>query len=142
MVPQLTTVSGHGITLAFSPFMGFPGAVANFSNHVFAVELDTILSPEFADINDNHVGIDMNNLNKEGINKSLHLISGDPMQVWIEYDGAEEQLNATLALLCYPKPEIPLLSISLDLSSVFMDSMYMGFSSSTGAIASSHYILG
>nr|DAD28260.1 TPA_asm: hypothetical protein HUJ06_029728 [Nelumbo nucifera] len=167
MVPQLTTVSGHGIALAFSPFMGFPGAVAsqhlglfsetnngNFSNHVFAIELDTILSPEFDDINDNHVGIDVNNLksiestpaayysSKEGINKSLHLISGDPMQLWIEYDGVEKQLNVTLAPLYYPKPEIPLLSTSLDLSSVFMDSMYVGFSSSTGSIASSHYILG
>ncbi|XP_019055364.1 PREDICTED: L-type lectin-domain containing receptor kinase V.9 [Nelumbo nucifera] len=167
MVPQLTTVSGHGIALAFSPFMGFPDAVANqylglfnetnngdFSNHVFAVELHTILSPKFANIYDNHVEIDMNNLqsiesilaayysSKEEINKSLHLISGDPMQVWIEYDGVEKQLNVTLAPLYYPKPEIPLLSTSLDLSSVFMDSVYVGFSSSTGAIASSHYILG
>nr|DAD31554.1 TPA_asm: hypothetical protein HUJ06_010405 [Nelumbo nucifera] len=147
--------------------MGFPGAVASqylelfnetnngdFSNHVFIVELDTILSPEFVDINDNHFGIDVNNLkliestpmayysSKEGINKNLHLISGDPMQVWIEYDGVEKQLNVTLAPLYYPEPEIPLLSTSLDLSSVSMDSMYVGFSSSTGAIASSHYILG
>nr|DAD30146.1 TPA_asm: hypothetical protein HUJ06_031614 [Nelumbo nucifera] len=125
-----------------------------FFDGVFAIDLDTILSLEFADINDNHVGIDVNNLkliestpttyysSKDGINKSLHLISGDPMQVWIEYDGVEKQLNVTLAPLYYPKLEIPLLSTSLDLSSIFMDSMYMGFSSSTGAIASSHYILG
>nr|DAD23834.1 TPA_asm: hypothetical protein HUJ06_025297 [Nelumbo nucifera] len=131
--------------------MGFPGAVASqylglfnetnngdFSNHVFAIELE-ILSPEFTDINDNHVGIDVNNLksiestpvpyysSKEGINKSLHLI--------------KKQLNVTLAPLYYPKPGIPLLSTSLELSSIFMDSMYVGFSSSIGAIISSHYIL-
>ncbi|KAJ6968007.1 hypothetical protein NC653_036062 [Populus alba x Populus x berolinensis] len=40
------------------------------------------------------------------------------------------------------KPTLPLLSTSLDLSSVMLDSMYVGFSSSTGAVASSHYILG
>ncbi|XP_010262571.1 PREDICTED: L-type lectin-domain containing receptor kinase IV.1-like [Nelumbo nucifera] len=169
MVRGATNVSGHGIAFAFSPSLEFSGAVASqylglfnlptnngnsSNNQVFAIELDTILSPEFSDIDDNHVGIDVNSprsikaapaayyWSEEGKNKSLVLVSGDPIQVWIEYDGVKQQLNVTLAPLANPKPDLPLLSTSIDLSSVFVDSMYVGFSSSTGAVASSHYILG
>ncbi|CDP13824.1 unnamed protein product [Coffea canephora] len=35
----------------------------NKTNHVFAVELDMIQSEDFHDINNNHVGIDINGLN-------------------------------------------------------------------------------
>ncbi|CAL5076967.1 unnamed protein product [Urochloa decumbens] len=34
----------------------------NASNHIFAVELDTIQNTEFQDINDNHIGIDVNGI--------------------------------------------------------------------------------
>ncbi|GMH19052.1 hypothetical protein Nepgr_020893 [Nepenthes gracilis] len=34
----------------------------NFTDHVFAVEFDTFRDLEFDDINDNHVGIDLNSL--------------------------------------------------------------------------------
>ncbi|OAY57845.1 hypothetical protein MANES_02G129300v8 [Manihot esculenta] len=132
--------AGQGFAFTISPSAEFTGAWAigylglfNLtnkglsSNHVFAVELDTILTPEFNDINDNHVGIDVNGLisnvsapvayfpDKERENKSLELRSGNPR---------------------------PLLSTAIDLSPVFMDSMYVGFSSSTGTLASYHYILG
>ncbi|KAF8397435.1 hypothetical protein HHK36_016351 [Tetracentron sinense] len=167
MVPELPNVSGHGIVFTISPSMEFTGAMAsqymglfnpttngNSLNHVFAIELDTIRSPEFGDIDSNHVGVDVNGLTsiesatatffsaKEGKNKSLGLISGDPMQVWIDYDGVEKKINVTLAPMGTSKPSHPLLSTSIDISSIILDSMYVGFSSSTGAVASSHYILG
>ncbi|KAH1066893.1 hypothetical protein J1N35_031880 [Gossypium stocksii] len=40
------------------------------------------------------------------------------------------------------KPSQPLLSTTVDLSNVFLDPMYVGFSSSTGEVVSSQYILG
>ncbi|KAJ6715957.1 hypothetical protein OIU74_008654 [Salix koriyanagi] len=64
------------------------------------------------------------------------------MSLWIDYDEVERLLNVTVAPITSTKPAMPLLSTSLDLSSVMLDSMYVGFSSSTGAVASSHYILG
>ncbi|KAI3987065.1 hypothetical protein MKX01_036855 [Papaver californicum] len=165
VVSECRDLSGHGIAFVVAPQRGLPGALAsqylglfnestngNITNHVVAVELDTIYNGEF-DIDDNHVGIDINDLKSvssssakyftsKGNSKNLSLISGEPMLVWIEYDGLEKQLNVTLALMNMPKPEIPLLSLSQDLSTIVSDSMYVGFSSSTGSVLTSHYILG
>ncbi|PKI54209.1 hypothetical protein CRG98_025442 [Punica granatum] len=132
---------GHGIAFLAAPQMGFPGSLpsqylglfnatsnGNTTNHVFAIELDTIESTEFQDINNNHVGIDINSLvsahaapagyypdGGAGKFENLTLISGRPMQVWVDYDGTEKRINKT---------------------------MFVGFSSSTGSFTSSHYILG
>lgn len=65
-------VSAHGLAFALSSTMDFvsdahPGpylgltnikSKGNGANQIFAVELDTIKNPQFADIDDNHVGID------------------------------------------------------------------------------------
>ncbi|KAK6927010.1 Serine-threonine/tyrosine-protein kinase, catalytic domain [Dillenia turbinata] len=167
MVPELDNkASGHGIAFTVSPSTDFSAATAgeylglfNYSNnghpsnHVFAVELDSILSPEFNDINDNHVGIDVYSLksnysapvtyvSRGGENRSLELISGDPIQVWIDYDGEEKLINVTVAPAGMEEPKHPLISTSMDLSLIFLDSMYVGFSAATGAIASNHYVLG
>lgn len=69
------------------------------------------------------------------------LISGDPIQVWIDYDGFSKLISVTLAPINIPKPKQPLLSIAIDLSPDLLDSMYVGFSSATGAVASNHYVL-
>ncbi|XP_002520523.2 L-type lectin-domain containing receptor kinase IV.2 [Ricinus communis] len=163
--PEIPTLGGHGLVFTISPTVEFIGALGiqylglfnsstngRDSNHVFAVELDTIWTPDFRDINDNHVGIDVNGLISnasasatyfsDNQNKSLELISRSPMQVWIDYDAVEKLLNVTLAPITSKKPEKPLLSTTIDLSIVLLDSMYVGFSSSTGSMASYHYILG
>ncbi|XP_034926617.1 L-type lectin-domain containing receptor kinase SIT2-like [Populus alba] len=167
MVPELPTLGGHGMAFTISPSVDFTGAMATQyfgilnstsdglpSNHLVAVELDAVPSPDLKDINDSHVGIDVNSLvsiesapvtyfsDEEKENKSLTLISGHVMHVWIDYDEAEKLLNVTVAPVTRTKPTLPLLSTSLDLSSVMLDSMYVGFSSSTGEVDSSHYILG
>ncbi|XP_008785542.2 L-type lectin-domain containing receptor kinase SIT2-like [Phoenix dactylifera] len=167
MIPEYPDVCGHGLAFAVSPSKEFAGAMpsqhlglfnttdnGNSSNHIFAIELDTVMTVDFHDINDNHVGIDINNLisvnsspvsyfdGKSGGSKSLKLISGDLMQVWIEYDGMDMQLDVTISPIDAPKPASPLLSSKVDLSSVFLDDMYVGFSASTGAATSHHYILG
>ncbi|XP_058201990.1 L-type lectin-domain containing receptor kinase SIT2-like isoform X2 [Rhododendron vialii] len=64
------------------------------------------------------------------------------MHVWIEYDGFENVLNVTLAPLTSPKPDQSLLSTRINLSSILLDSMYVGFSAATGAVSGNHYILG
>ncbi|MCL7025669.1 hypothetical protein MKW94_000348 [Papaver nudicaule] len=126
----------------------------NPENHIFAVELDTIKNIEF-DLDSNHVGVDINGLksvqaepakyytDKNGGYKNLSLASGEAMQVWVEYDGSKKQLTVTIAPFNVRKPHVPLLSLSsLDLSTVLLNSMYVGFSSSTQTVKTSHYILG
>ncbi|KAK7256778.1 hypothetical protein RIF29_30254 [Crotalaria pallida] len=162
---EYQALSGHGIVFVVSPTRGLPNSLASHnlglfsesnngksSNHVFGVELDTILSSEFDDINDNHVGIDINDLKStnsspagyyySGEFKNLSLISGEPMQLWVEYDSAKKQIDVTLAPINVNKPEKPLLSFTKDLSPILINSMYVGFSSSTGSVPTSHYVLG
>ncbi|KAJ0021306.1 hypothetical protein Pint_32755 [Pistacia integerrima] len=152
MVPESVNNGGHGIAFVISPSMNFTGAIAGHylglfnlanigkpTNHILAVEVDTVQSPEFYDIDGNHVGIDVNGLvsnesatatyysNEEGNNKSLLLMSGDPIQIWIDYDGAEKLLNVTLSPIGIAKPERPLLSTPLNLSEVLLD-LYDGAS--------------
>ncbi|GKV29942.1 hypothetical protein SLEP1_g38815 [Rubroshorea leprosula] len=126
----------------------------NDTNRVVAVELDTMKNVEFEDIDDNHVGIDVNGLTSKvshgagyyvdgtGQFINMTLISGQPMQVWVEYNSLEQRMNVTLAPINVPKPKLPLLSLSRDLSPIFNDTVYIGFSASTGAVVTSHYILG
>ncbi|KAJ8769243.1 hypothetical protein K2173_001833 [Erythroxylum novogranatense] len=167
IVPESPTLGGHGIAFTISPSTNFTGATATqylglfnstslglSSNHVFAVELDTVQNPEFRDINDNHAGVDVNSLASiqsapaayfseiSGKFEELELISGKPIQVWIDYHEADKLLNVTLAPIRSQKPERALLSTIIDLSAILIDSMYVGFSSSTGSVSSYHYVLG
>ncbi|KAF0908331.1 hypothetical protein E2562_024745 [Oryza meyeriana var. granulata] len=126
----------------------------NASNHIFAVELDTIQSVEFKDINANHVGIDINGLQSvrsynagyyddmSGHFQSLRLISRQAMQVWVDYHGEKKQINVTLAPVQMARPVKPLISTTYDLSTVLTDVVYLGFSAATGRVNSRHCVLG
>ncbi|CAA2973567.1 L-type lectin-domain containing receptor kinase -like [Olea europaea subsp. europaea] len=165
--PEYPDLSGHGIAFVLAPTRIIPGARGsqffglfnetnngNSSNHVFAVELDTIQNNEFRDINFNHVGIDINGMtsniskpagyyaNGNGVLHNLTLYSGKPMQVWVEYDGLAKKISVTLAPLDVNKPNTSLLSLLYDLSPILKQTMYVGFSSSTGSVLTSHYVLG
>lgn len=155
--PRIPRLSGHGIAFVIAPNTRLPYAApsqymglfnitsnGNYTNHVFAIELDTIRSTEFNDINDNHVGIDINSLtsvkssvagwwDKEGQFNNLTLIGSKPMQVWIDYNGPTHTINVMMAPLNEEKPKKPLVAIVRDLSSVILQDMFVGFSSATGS---------
>uniref|UniRef100_A0A0D9YQQ2 non-specific serine/threonine protein kinase n=1 Tax=Oryza glumipatula TaxID=40148 RepID=A0A0D9YQQ2_9ORYZ len=161
-------LGGHGVVLVVAPranlstglannYMGLfngTGSVGSASNHLFAVELDTIQNPDFRDINNNHVGININDLASRDNDKAgyyddddgrfhdMTLISGDAMQVWVDYDGDTTRVNVTLAPLGVRKPARPLLSATHDLSTVIVGESYIGFSSATGTLSTQHYVLG
>ncbi|GMP49228.1 hypothetical protein CsSME_00016277 [Camellia sinensis var. sinensis] len=74
MVPE-NTANGHGIAFTISPSTNFTGAFTTdflgllnstnnglASNHLLAIELDNNENEQFNDIDNNHVGIDVNNL--------------------------------------------------------------------------------
>ncbi|XP_010425968.1 PREDICTED: L-type lectin-domain containing receptor kinase I.3-like [Camelina sativa] len=166
--PKLGGVGGHGIVFVVSPSMDLSHAYATqylgvFSNpingtsssstpHLLAIELDTVKTVEFNELEKPHVGIDVNspislesalpsyfnNVSRKNI--SIDLLSGEPIQVWVDYDGSF--LNVTLAPIESEKPNQPLISRSINLSDIFQEKMYVGFSASTGNMLSNHYILG
>ncbi|KAM3241944.1 hypothetical protein ACQJBY_054583 [Aegilops geniculata] len=159
--------SAHGMAFVIVPRRNFSDALpakylgltnvqndGNASNSIFAVELDTIQSVEFKDINANHVGIDINGLqslrsynagyydDESGDFRSMKLISREAMQVWIDYHGERKEINVTLAPFHMAKPARPLLSASYDLSTVLTELVYLGFSAATGRVNSRHFVLG
>ncbi|GKV10024.1 hypothetical protein SLEP1_g21449 [Rubroshorea leprosula] len=168
ILPQYPTSGGSGIAFVISPSRGRPGAMGtrylglfndsnngNETNRVVAVELDTINNVEFEDIDNNHIGIDVNGMTSKvshgagyyvdgtGQFINLTLMSGQPMQVWVEYNSLEQRMNVTLAPINIPKPKLPLLSLSNDLSPIVNDTVYLGFSASNGFTTSCHhYVLG
>ncbi|XVE50090.1 hypothetical protein DITRI_Ditri01bG0133300 [Diplodiscus trichospermus] len=158
---------GNGLAFALAPSKEFTGVVpskhlglfnrtnhGNYSNHIFAIELDTFPNQEFQDIDDNHVGIDINGLksaksapagyvsNSTNELKPVDLANGERMQIWVEYDGKKHQLNVTLSPILMNKPKVPLLSMDIDLSPFILENMYIGFSSGTGTRVASTYVLG
>ncbi|CAI0407470.1 unnamed protein product [Linum tenue] len=146
MAPYKNTLPGHGLVFLFVPFAGIAGASSSqnlgFLNrtndndpnaHIFGVEFDVFSNQEFNDINDNHVGIDLNSLTSRfaheagywpdssaaGKFEPLKLNSGGNYQVWIDY--AEGSMNVTMARAGAKRPRRPLLNVSVDLSEVFED---------------------
>ncbi|XP_039797979.1 L-type lectin-domain containing receptor kinase SIT2-like isoform X1 [Panicum virgatum] len=152
-------ICGHGIAFLVAAHKNFSNTMpmqymglisehsnGNATNHFFAVELDTNCNDEFKDIENNHVGIDINGLNsansssagyndnRNGNFHNLTLASYKVMQVWVEYDEDNTQINVTLSPVNVAKPFKPLLSTTYNLSRVLRDKAYVGFSSSTGTI--------
>ncbi|XP_031279828.1 L-type lectin-domain containing receptor kinase S.4-like [Pistacia vera] len=164
IVPRCPELGGHGITFTISPskeLKVLPTAYLRLfnksnegiaSNHLFAVEFDTVQTPDFNYIDGNHVGIDINSLisrassaaayfDDSSTKQNLNLTSGKPILAWIDYDASENLLNVTISPHSF-KPRLPLLSFNVNLSPIFHEFMYIGFSSATGLLSSSQYILG
>ncbi|KAH7673634.1 Non-specific serine/threonine protein kinase protein [Dioscorea alata] len=158
IIPQDPVYYGHGMAffIAPTPNFSYPDDDGDISNHTVSVELDAMQNFDIDDIDSsNHMGIFINGVksnlsryagyfdDRNGEFHNLSLVSGEPMQVWVDYDGGEMKLNVTLSPIQIPKPKRPLLSMVVNLSSILFNSMYVGFASSTGTlVASDHCILG
>lgn len=170
IIPSSPGNGGFGFTFTLSPTPNRPGAESaqylgllnrssngDPSNHVFAVEFDTVQG--FKDGDDrrgNHVGLDFNNLSSavqepvvyhdtDDRKEDFQLESGEPIQAHLDYDGASDELNVTV----YPtrlgfKPATPMISRQvLNLSEIVKEEMYVGFTSATGkGQSSAHYVMG
>ncbi|XP_022718028.1 L-type lectin-domain containing receptor kinase V.9-like [Durio zibethinus] len=158
---------GNGLAFVLAPSKEFTGVVpsqhlglfnrtnhGNSSNHIIAIELDTFPNHEFEDIDDNHVGIDINSLksaklspagyvsSSSGEFRPVDLASGERIQLWVEYDSTKHQFNVTLSPITMNKPKVPLLSMDINLSPFILKNMHIGFSSEIGVRGASTYVLG
>ena len=148
--------TAHGFAFVLSPTMNIYKATSgnylgifnrsdlgNSSDHIFAVEFDDFKNEDFNDINDNHVGVDINSLisaysepagfwsgrdDEEWEELDLH--NGENYQVWIEF--SDSRFNVTMARAGKKKPEKPLISEQINLSRILLNEMYVGFSGGTG----------
>ncbi|CAM0906434.1 unnamed protein product [Alopecurus aequalis] len=166
IVSTYQNLSGYGLAFVVAPTTNFSTADSGMylgllnatnsttSDQIFAIELDTIMDPDLHDINSNHVGIDVKSLvsqqakpagyyGEDGVFQNLSLNDRTQMQAWVDYDSQTRRLNVTLAPVQVPKPNNPLLSEEIDLSTIMVDTMYAGFSASSGVVLNTyHYVLG
>ncbi|KAJ0258466.1 L-type lectin-domain containing receptor kinase V.4 [Hirschfeldia incana] len=166
IVPEHKNKGSHGMAFVISPTRGIPGASpdqylgifnatnnGDSSNQIIAVELDIHKDDEFGDIDDNHVGININGMrsnisasagyyDQNGEFKNLSLDSGKLLRVTILYSSVRKQLAVALSPAEEAKvPKRPLLLLNQDLSPYLSQNMYIGFTASTGAVGAIHYML-
>ncbi|VVB12833.1 unnamed protein product [Arabis nemorensis] len=172
IIPSSSSNGGFGFTFTLSPTPNRTGAESaqylgllnksndgNQSNHVFAVEFDTVQGFKDKDGTNrigNHIGLNFNSLNSkiqepvvyynnDGQKEEFQLGSGEPIQVFLDYDGPTKTLNLTV----YPtrlgsKPRTPLISRQIPyLLEIVKEEMFVGFTAATGKDQSSaHYVMG
>ncbi|XP_010476136.1 PREDICTED: lectin-like protein At1g53080 [Camelina sativa] len=163
---------GHGLAFVIVPavdsdvvagkgFLGFLNRTNNGSpsNHVFAVEFDVFQDKDLGDINDNHVGIDINSVKSTVSEKAgywvqtrtgsgkkgwefneIKLSSGDKYKAWIEFNNVTKSISVTIVPANLSKPKKPLIETQIDLSTVLFDKMFTGFAGSMGREVERHDI--
>lgn len=154
VLPEIPTSPGFGLAFVLCNTTSPPGALASqyfglFTNAtsptvfpLLAVEFDTGQNPEFNDIDDNHIGIDLNNIESEqptsagyynstGDFVPVRMRSGENIRAWIEFDGENLEINVTVAPIGVSRPSKPTLSYrDPDMANYVSPDMYVGFSAS------------
>ncbi|KAH7430492.1 hypothetical protein KP509_08G001100 [Ceratopteris richardii] len=163
--PSTNSDLADGIAFVIAPALGAvngsnQGYIGIFNNETngrastrtLAVEFDTYKNPEHDDMDDNHVGVDVNDIVSYTATSAAYRTSSSPtiqnandgytvhmknaaVQAWIDFNGSTNQLNISVSRTLGVKPMYPLISnSSLNLSSLFDEYMYVGFSASTGPL--------
>ncbi|XP_073275500.1 lectin-like protein [Primulina huaijiensis] len=103
-----------------------------------AVEFDTFKDGKYGDLNNDHVGIDVDSFVSVKVSNvssiQLELNSGEKLQSWIDYEASSKILEVRLGrILGGKKPVDPLLSHHIDLSRMWKnEDVLLGLSSSSG----------
>ncbi|XP_031375974.1 L-type lectin-domain containing receptor kinase S.1-like [Punica granatum] len=154
VLPQIATSPGFGLAFVLSNSTSPSGALASqyfglFTNAavpppapLLAVEFDTGKNQELKDPDDNHVGIDLNNVesvviqpagyyNSSGDFVPFRMRTGQNVHAWIELDGNDFEINVTIAPLGVSRPSRPLISYKdPNISNYVSQEMCVGFSAS------------
>ncbi|XP_008804555.2 L-type lectin-domain containing receptor kinase S.7 [Phoenix dactylifera] len=108
-----------------------------------AVEFDTNLDAPLRDINDNHVALDVDSIfsfaASDAGNAGVDLKARIPMMAWVEYSSTEKAVRVWLSYSHFRPPD-PLLVARVDLSGLFREFMYVGFSASNGHGTALHIV--
>ncbi|CAN8293247.1 unnamed protein product [Cochlearia groenlandica] len=155
VLPDISTSPGFGLCFVLSNFTSPPGAISSqyfglftnatvpFRAPLLAVEFDTGQNPEFNDIDGNHIGIDLNNIESavsatagyyDSVNGSLvpfNMRNGQNVHAWIDFDGPNLEINVTIAPVGVARPRRPTLTYRDPVIANYVSAdMYVGFSAS------------
>ncbi|CAH8360917.1 unnamed protein product [Eruca vesicaria subsp. sativa] len=139
----LITSNAESFTFS-NGFLGLPDPVLDPHGSFIAVEFDTSFDPSHGDINDNHVGIDVNSVvsvaSVDAVSKGIDLKSGREMNVWIEYSDVLKLMRVWVGY-SRVKPKKPVLSARVDLAGKFREYMHVGFTASNSVLGSAFHIV-
>ncbi|XP_044948685.1 L-type lectin-domain containing receptor kinase IX.1-like [Hordeum vulgare subsp. vulgare] len=158
ITPDRDSPSNTGDGMAF--FLGhFPSAIPpkseggslgllpGFTNgtddsRIVAVEFDTFLNPQNADVNGNHVGIDVNSVNSTASTDTTtspgkNLTSSHVMTATIKYHNGSKLLSVDLLI----DDALYQVNATIDLRVYLPEEVAIGFSAATGWAAELHRIL-
>ncbi|KAF6160922.1 hypothetical protein GIB67_025457 [Kingdonia uniflora] len=132
---------------SYGQYLGLTNASTdgNWTNHLIAIELDTVRQ-EF-DPDDNHMGLNINSIksNKVVSLASQGIIIAPPKAlnytVWIQYNGTQKVIKVYMALQGKPMPKVPVLNESLNIGWYLNQYSYFGFSASTGNLIQLNCVL-
>ncbi|KAI5058901.1 hypothetical protein GOP47_0027071 [Adiantum capillus-veneris] len=126
VVPDELTVGRNG------GWLGLMNDACDEDYKPFAVEFDTFKNEEFQDPNDHHVGINYGSIishqTADIADAGISLHDGATARAWISYDSSKHLVDVRLAKEGSKKPVEPLLAVPLDLSNIFKEYMFVGFS--------------
>ncbi|CAA7028653.1 unnamed protein product [Microthlaspi erraticum] len=155
VLPDISTSPGFGLCFVLSNSTSPPGAIASqyfglftnatarFTAPLLAVEFDTGQNPEFNDIDGNHIGIDLNNIEStksetagyyDSVNGSFvpfNMRNGQNVHAWIDFDGPNFEINVSIAPAGVPRPRRPTLTFRDPVIANYVSAdMFVGFSAS------------
>ncbi|CAN8275406.1 unnamed protein product [Cochlearia groenlandica] len=114
-------------------FFALPDPSLDTNDSYVAVEFDTRFDPNLGDINDNHIGINIDSIfsvaSVDAVTKGIDLKCNREMMAWIEYSDVVKLLRVFVGYSMV-KPKSPVLATQIDLTGKFKEYMYVGFSAS------------
>eukprot|EP00250_Pteridium_aquilinum_P021824 c25236_g4_i2 orf=165-2240(-) len=125
-------------------YLGLFDPDATTTSNFFAVEFDTRVSPKLHDPSASHIGIDIDSLvsikytdtsnSSSPFYPELYLYNNDSFKAWIAYDSSTNLIQVWMTnSSSSERPSEACLQLSYNLSTVFQDYMYVGFSAANMA---------
>ncbi|KAH7434644.1 hypothetical protein KP509_06G027600 [Ceratopteris richardii] len=130
---------------SYGRYFGMVSPNALNAERFLAIEFDTHISTTFYDISGSHIGIDINSLESAVVADSspnstqpeyypeLFLYNNFTFTTWIDYNSSSNLIQVWMSNSSLIRPSQPILSYKYDLSEVFNETMFVGFSATNNA---------